>query len=301
LQTFARSEFDSVASKRYLSTPWPEGSLFDKVISMANGLFIFIKTLVLALWKCADPKERFEATLDSSTGAGLESLYGLYSSILKAPVIHSDIPGFKRMIGVLFATAPYRPLCEETIAKLAKVKPSVVKTWVDELSSLLYRDEGANGGVRVRHLSISEFFVSDHCDYQVNLQGVHAELGIVCLETMVEQLRFNICKLEDSRLANADIQDLPARIQCNISDALQYSSLYWSNHVCFSPHNRDQVLGNLKKFLEGVHPLFWIEVLSLMGMVPVGAPSLRRLISWIKVSTSPVCRLFGFGPESNLL
>ena len=134
------------------------------------------------------------------------------------------------------------------------------KKWVDDLSSLLYRNEGANGGVRVRHLSISDFFVSDHCDYQVNLEDTHAQLGIVCLATMVEQLRFNICKLEDSRLANADIQDLPARIQSKISDALQYSSLYWSDHVCFTPNNRDQrVLGSLKKFFEGVYLLFGLR------------------------------------------
>jgi len=291
LRTFARSLFNSVASKWHLPTPWPEQSRFERVISQANGLFIFIKTFVLALRQCVDPKERFEATLESSTGTGLESLYGLYSSILKVPVMGSNIAGFQRMIGVLLATSPYRPLCEETIAKLAEVQPYLVKKWVDDLSSLLYRDEGANGGVRVRHLSISDFFVSDHCDYRVNLQDTHAQLGIVCLETMVEQLCFNICKLEDSRLANADIQDLPSRIQSNISDALQYSSLYWSDHICFTPDNRDQrVLGGLKKFLEGVYPLFWIEVLSVMGMIPVGAPSLRRLISWIKVSTSPVCR-----------
>jgi len=291
LRTFARSQFDSVASKWHLPTPWPEESLFDRVISQANGLFIFIKTFVLALQQCADPKESLEATLQGSAGTGLESLYGLYSSILKARVLRSNGAGFQRMIGVLLATAPYNLLCEEMLAKLAEVQPYLVKKWVDDLSSLLYRDEGANGGVRVRHLSISEYFVSDHCgDYQVNLQDTHAHLGIVCLETMVKQLRFNICELEDSRLANADIQDLPARIQSNISDALQYSSLYWSGHVCFSPDNRDQrVLGSLKEFLEGVYPLFWIEVLSVMGMVSVGAPSLRRLISWIDVSTSPVC------------
>jgi len=291
LRTFARSQFDSVASEWHLPTPWPEESLFDKVITRSYGLFIFIKTFVLALQQCDDPKESLEATLQGSAGTGLESLYRLYSSILKPRVLRTNAAGFQRMIGVLLATAPYRPLCAETIAKLAEVQHYLVEKWVDDLSSLLYRDEGANAGVRVRHLSISEFFVSDHCDYQVNLQNTHAQLGIVCLATMVEQLRFNICKLEDSRLANADIQDLPARIQSNISDALQYSSLYWSDHVCFTPDNRDQrVLGSLKKFLEGVYPLFWIEVLSVMGMVLVGAPSLRRLISWIKVSTSPVCR-----------
>jgi len=291
LQTFARSQFKSVASNWHLPTPWPEESLFNEVISRSNGLFIFIKTFALALQQCADPKESLEATLQGSAGTGLESLYGLYSGILKARILRSNVAGFQRMIGVLLATAPYHLLCEETIAKLAEVQLYLAKKWVDDLSSLLSREEGANGGVRVRHLSIAEFFVSDHCDYQVNLQDTHTRLGIVCLETMVEQLRFNICQLDDSRLTNADVQDLPTRIQCNISDALQYSSLYWSNHLCFTPDNRDQrVLGSLKKFSEGVYPLLWIEVLSLMGMVPVGAPSLRRLISWVKVSTSQVYR-----------
>ena len=37
--------------------------------------------------------------------------------------------------------------------------------------------------------------------------------------------------------------------------------------------------------------LFWIEVLSISGMVPTGAPSLRRVISWAKVSSAPYCHL----------
>ena len=44
------------------------------------------------------------------------------------------------------------------------------------------------------------------------------------------------------------------------------------------------VLGCLEKFFEGLYPLFWLEVLSIMGMVPIGTPSLRRLISWVRVS-----------------
>jgi hypothetical protein len=147
------------------------------------------------------------------------------------------------VIGVLLTAAPYRTLCEESIAELAGVRPNLVKKWVNDLSSLLYRDEAANGGIRVRHLSISDFFVSDHCAYQVNLEDANMQLGIACLKTMVKQLRFNICKLEDSRLANADINDLPSRIKEHISDALQYSSLYWSNHLCFTPDNGDLACG----------------------------------------------------------
>ncbi len=109
-------------------------------------------------------------------------------------------------------------------------------------------------------------------------------LGIACLEVMTTQLRFNICNLEDSRLANADIQDLPSRVKQNISDALQYSCLYWLNHLCFPPANRGQCVLALGRFFEGVCPLFWIEVLSIMGIAPISVPSLRKLLSWVKVS-----------------
>jgi len=286
LRTFARNQFDLVVSDWHLPTPWPEESDFNRAISRANGLFIFIKTLALALGRCQDPAASLTAALQDSVGTGLDSLFKLYSNILKAQIGHNNAE-FQRMIGVLHATAPYRALCDETIAELAAVKPHLVKEWVDDLSSLLYRDVAVNKGIRVRHLSIYDFFVSDCCDYPLNIRDADVQLGIACFKTMVTQLRFNICNLEDSRLANANIEDLPFRVQENISDALQYSSLHWSNHLCSPPDNSDQrvlVLGILKEFFEGLYPLFWVEVLSVMGMVPIGAPSLRRLISWVKVS-----------------
>jgi hypothetical protein len=291
LRTFARSQFDLVASFWHLNTPWPEESDFNRVTSRANGLFIFIKTLVLALERCKDPEESLRAALQDSAATGLESLYELYSSILKAQIVHSNAE-FQRMIGVLLTTSPYRALCDETIAELAGVKPNLVKRWVDALSSLLYRDEEANRAVRVRHLSVYDFFVSDHCDYQVNIRDENVQLGIACLRTMVTQLRFNICKLEDSRLANADVKDLPSRVKQNISDPLQYSCLYWLSHLFLPPDNPDQrilALGSLREFFEGLYPLFWVEVLSIMEMVPIGAPGLRRLLSWVRVSTCQPC------------
>jgi hypothetical protein len=147
LRTFARSQFDLIALEWHLPPTWPEESDFNRVISREKGLFIFIRTLVLSLERCEDPKESLKETLQD---AGLESLYGLYSSIIKARIVKSNAE-FQRMIGVLLTTAPYRLLCEETIAELAGVKPYLVKGWVDTLSSLLYRDGGTNGVVRIHH------------------------------------------------------------------------------------------------------------------------------------------------------
>jgi hypothetical protein len=286
LRTFARCEFDLVASRWHLSTPWPENSLFDRTISQANGLFIFIKTVVLSLERCKDPTKALEAALQDSDGTGLNSLYGLYSGILRGRVAPGDAD-FQRVVGVLVTTAPNHSLRDEAIAELAGVGRSLVKKWVDDLSSLLYRDDEANGGIRVRHLSISDFFVSDCCDYQVNLRDAHIQTGIASMKAMVQQLRFNICGLEDSRLANKDIPSLPSRIKENISDALQYGSLYWSQHLCFTfDDGNPAVWGILEEFFTGLYPLFWIEALSIMGMVPIGVPSLRRVISWAKVSAT---------------
>ena len=300
LRTFARSQFDLVAVKSHLSAPWPEESLFNRVISQANGLFIFVKTLVLALEKSSYPTKTLEATLhDSGASSGLEPLYGLYSSIIRAQIMDNHTK-FRWMIGVILTTSSYRSLCDDTIATLAGVEPSVVKTWVDHLNSLLYRTVGANGGIRVRHLSISDYFISDHChsDYRIHLGDANVQLGISCLRTMIRGLRFNICRLEDSRLANADIEDLPLRIKEYIPEELQYSSLYWSNHICPPSANRtSRTLGILKEFFEGLCPLYWIEVLSLMGMVPIGAPSLRRVIPLIKVGTAPAS-IFCISPRA---
>src|SRR5258706_6805779 len=69
-----------------------------------------------------------------------------------------------------------------------------------------------------------------------------------------------------------------------MSDALQYSCLHWLNHFCFPPANHGQCVLALGKFFEGLYPLLWIEVLSIVGMVPIGVPSLRKLLSWVRVS-----------------
>jgi len=296
LRIFAEYRFNRVASSRCLQSPWPEPSLLDGVISRAAGLFAFIETLAFALEHGYGPTKLLEATSQDSSSPGMTSLYRLYSRIVRARRVQRNAE-FRRMIGVLI-TALHRPLCEETIAELAGVRPDVVKMWVDDLGSMLYRDEGASGRIRFRHLSISDFFVSDDCqaDYQVNLREANMQLGIACLDKMVEQLRFNICGLEDSRLANADVKDLGSRIKENISDALQYSSLYWSNHLCFTPNiSEGRVWDKLRKFFEGPYALFWVEVLSITGMLKIGVPNLRELTSkLVNVSTAPACCDGGF-------
>ena len=126
LRIFAEYRFNRVASCWCLQSPWPPRLLLDGVISRAAGLFIFIETLALALEHCYEPTNLLGAILQDSGSPGLSSLYGLYTRIVRARRVQCNSE-FRRMIGVLLITAPYRPLCEETIAELAGVRPDVVK------------------------------------------------------------------------------------------------------------------------------------------------------------------------------
>jgi len=105
LRVFTQIRFGTVASKRFLPSPWPERAIFDRVISRAAGLFVFIETIARALEQCENPNEQLKATLEDSVGTGLTSLHGLYSSILKARIVHSTAE-FRRMMGVLLPAAP---------------------------------------------------------------------------------------------------------------------------------------------------------------------------------------------------
>ena len=95
-----------MASDWHLDAPWPKESDFSRAISCTNSLFIFIKILVLALEHRADPNESLKSALQDSARTGLESLYRLYCSILKAQVVHNNSE-FQWMIGVLVAAALY--------------------------------------------------------------------------------------------------------------------------------------------------------------------------------------------------
>jgi hypothetical protein len=172
------------------------------------------------------------------------------------------------------------------LASLTGLDLPIIRSWVDRLSSLLYQDGSKKGGIRVRHLSIIEFLTGPSCppEFRVDLQQANAELTIYCLATMTKELRFNICDLETSLLANAEIQGLDNVVDQKISDSLQYSCMHWSSHLCSNsdPANT-QVSALLDEFLTGPRPLYWIEVLSVMGKVPAAISALREIKSCTKV------------------
>ena len=96
-------------------------------------------------------------------------------------------------------------------------------------------------------------------------------------------LRFNICGLETSCVANADVDDLEQRVKDGIPESLQYSCLYWATHLTTA--NRKAVSQHLLDFLWSLTALYWFEALSLIGGLRKGLSALQDVMNLYEVRT----------------
>jgi hypothetical protein len=280
---FAKKSMALVAKRRNL-TDWPNEERLEQIVQRSGGLFIFIETLRRFVDKL-DPEPLLAKVLGGDLKEANAELYTLYSTTITTR-IGEHMDAFRSLAQAIVVVAKYRPLCDDTLASLLRLKPSMVKTLIDELSPLLYRDRKGKDGIRVHHLSVTEFLTGPSCpeEFQVDLQQANAELSVCCLITMTKELKFNICDLETSLLANAEIQGLDKRVDEKIPDGLQYSCMHWSSHLCSdSSPTSTAISALLDEFLTGPRPLYWIEVLSLMGKVPVAISALRQIKSCTEV------------------
>jgi hypothetical protein len=290
IRTFARYRMDLLANRYYLPSDWPGESRIEEIASRSGGLFIFVETLYEFL-DDPDPESLLNQVLGGTLGEANAELHRLYATAIEAR-IRRDKEHFRLFIQAVIAVATHRSLPDKTLASLIGLEPRVISSWVDSLSSLLYRDASQNGAIRARHLSVIEFLTGPACpaEFRIDVQQANAQLGHRCIITMSEELEFNICELETSCVPNADIQDLRGRVQDKISDALQYSCMHWSSHLCSdSAPTRMEVSRLLGSFLTGAQLLYWLEVLSFMGKVLVAISALRLLKSSLKACVRTLC------------
>ncbi|CAE6413345.1 unnamed protein product [Rhizoctonia solani] len=109
------------------------------------------------------------------------------------------------------------------------------------------------------------------CDAAEHSQ--HLALG--CFLGMKEQLRFNICELDSSRLFDEKVENIQSRIKNKISPPLAYACRYWANHLNVAAKLDDALLGLLTEFLT-TRLLYWMEVLNLRRELDMGVAALLK-------------------------
>jgi hypothetical protein len=294
IKLFAKNRMESIGETRGVPADWPSSDLISQLVHNSDRLFIYIETLYLLIKDVEDPSGLLGRLLAEPSKGGMSSLFNLYLTVLKSKPIQ-DTEGLRSTIGAILAVAPFRPLREQTIARLLGIDEHVVRNRIDMLKSLFYRDESLNGGIRVRHLTVLEFLKDSACpdEYRVDMDQANMQVGCSCLKTMIKELRFNVCGLETSLIRNMDVVDLENRIQKYISDGLQYACLHWASHLgsIYSGQMKPDAYSLIDELFEGIKPLFWMEILSLMRHISVGISTLRNVLIWTRVSIRPYIKM----------
>jgi hypothetical protein len=131
------------------------------------------------------------------------------------------------------------------------------------------------------HTSFRDFLVNKDKsgDFSILPLDAHYGLAHACLGLMLCDLRFNICEIESSYLANQDIHGLDARIAKHLPLAVLYACRFYGAHLGHLSFETD-LFSKLRDFFEAKF-LFWLEALSLTSNMRLALPVLSSLNVWL--------------------
>jgi hypothetical protein len=217
------------------------------------------------------------------TGGVANNLDELYSVALRSSG-HWENENFAHAAtSVLGAIILSRELLTDlTIDKLLGFRDGRSALVLERLRCVVQWDRGQSA--RILHASFSDYLTEPRScglnPWFVDSNTQSGFLAIHCLRIMNSQLRFNICKLEDSHILNADVPDLLSRTKECIPLELRYASLFWADHL--PTGLGDEILVRLRDLMY-IKFLYWLEVLSLLDQTPVAKQSLETLQEHVKV------------------
>ena len=228
-----------------------------------------------------------------SAEASLNSLY--------IKVIESSTSGDKNLIlmksvlSIVSITARNSPLSVDGLYDFLHgtgkmVSKGTLVAIINRLRSVLYEDISKGNVIRVCHPSFLDFLEDPKRSgmYWTSTEQSHVAMLETSMSLMKTNLRFNICDLKTSSVANKDLNDLPQKIKDNISESLLYSCLYWTSHL--SETSREAVEVLVSGFFRCLKAVYWIEVLSVVGELKVGLSALQSVMGFFKAcSRQCVC------------
>ena len=233
-------------------------------------------------------KGRVEQLL-SSAASGQDPLTELYKGVLEEYFSDKDAQGlFRSVLGQLLAA--FKPLSIHSLTTLRRHTStdsdddadSVVEV-LRYLGSLLSNVSSSNHTLPITplHTSLRDFMTNEEKSsiFYVDLRVAHHQLAHSCLGLMLHSLRFNICDLKTSYLANKDVENLELCIAQHLPPALSYACCLWDGHLKHLDFDID--LFDKLQTVFGKKFLFWLEALSLMNSVGLASPALSSLSRWL--------------------
>jgi hypothetical protein len=269
--------------------PQPED--VDEIVSRAGALFSFAATAIRYVVAGSSKVSPQKAVNYLLTGAPLLHLHDLYLRIM-TEAITVPSPGddlawdyynsSMKVLGAIYHL--YEPLDSQNLATLLGMEVKDLLTTLQPLTAVIHVPDKENGAIKIIHLSFKEFLKSKIQDTRPDLccdtaqQRFSLVSAILCV--MYRELQFNICQLPTSHIQNHEIDDLQDRLDRYIPHHLRYSCRFWINHLAVTPHTAE--LSSRVENLLCNKFLFWLEVMSLLGIVNNVTPALSELMGWTR-------------------
>jgi hypothetical protein len=212
----------------------------------------------------------------------------MYSLVLSAALDPNrrrkeEIRITRRVLGAIFALR--EPLYLSDLAKLLGVASHVIRVNIDRIHALIsVPPQDQDGVVTTFHASLVDFLTTERASekMRIKLAVAHEDLANRCLEIMNLNLRFNISNCKTSYLLNSE------QTLATIPTSLKYSCLHWPHHIVAVDNPVPLILLVEKVLLEKF--LYWLEVLSAVGMVSSASSSISRVLTAeTTVSCTGVC------------
>jgi NACHT domain len=139
------------------------------------------------------------------------------------------------------------------------------------------------------HTSFRDFLTNKDMsgDFYIGVRDAHHQLAHSCLNVLLDPLhglKFNICKLETSYLANDDVEYLNTRIDQHIPPALLYACRFWADHLKHTDFKMDLFRKVETLFKEKF--LSWLETLSLTRNIGLAPSAFATLNMWLASTSS---------------
>ena len=276
---------------------WPTKENINLLCERSAGLFIYaVATLRFIDYKNKDPRIQLNLLLRSPESSSREgktslgtkaTLDSLYTSILLEAFGNHDREDDHKVRSILGAvTLAVNSISPSVIATLLGFDATDVSSRLSSAHSLLMFEEDIGQPVRACHRSFTDFIIDPaRCispRFRVCPSDHHAELLVSCLELMNQRLEQNLCKLPDG-VTNSEVDDLEERVEKHIDQALQYACKSWHKHlVNVKPAHALKITPLLNTFLEKRF-LFWLEVLSVLGVASEALDALDATAKWLDV------------------
>jgi len=273
----------------------------DRLNDKSAGLFIYAATVVKILTKSEldmDEQLLLLRRLLSSTSSSLSSIDQLYQQIMRGAFEDLDDDLLPNRLRILYTFLCSAERISATVASsLVDTKVGIASKMLDRLHAVLYVEDGR---VYWYHASFPDFIFNPtrsnfHMDdkeftFSCDAAAQHSFLTHACFRIMNSKdtgLQFNVGDIKCSYLLDSEhSEELRENVDKNISPALRYACMHWTDHVSLSPPSKDSPINDMVTDFLQLRVLFWIEAMHLVGSSGECPHLLQNARNWVsKVPT----------------